>query len=89
MVNEYNDVIVAAGAIAVASGDQINIKGSGLRAKLLIPELLMETAFEFRLPDKDLIFDTHMYIKAGNMAIKSESSPGLIPRSGVACGPKT
>lgn len=60
MVNEDNDVIAATGAIVAASGDRMNTKGSGRRAKLPIPELLQENTFELRLPEKDLIFDTSM-----------------------------
>uniref|UniRef100_H3HBU8 Uncharacterized protein n=1 Tax=Phytophthora ramorum TaxID=164328 RepID=H3HBU8_PHYRM len=54
MVTEDSDVLAATAAIAA---------GVGRRTKLPMPELLQEKAnpiFEFRLPEKDHVFDTSM-----------------------------
>ncbi|KAG7389554.1 RING finger and SPRY domain-containing protein 1 [Phytophthora pseudosyringae] len=63
MVTEDSDVMAATAAIAAASGDRLGIKGPGRRTKLPMPELLQEkpnATFEFRLPEKDPVFDTSM-----------------------------
>ncbi|KAL4132957.1 hypothetical protein PRIC2_003286 [Phytophthora ramorum] len=63
MVTEDSDVLAATAAIAAGVGDRLVINGPGRRTKLPMPELLQEKAnpiFEFRLPEKDHVFDTSM-----------------------------
>lgn len=63
MATEDSAAMVATAAIAPASGYRLDIKGLGRRTNLPMPELVYEnadTTFDFRLPDKDPVYDTSM-----------------------------
>jgi hypothetical protein len=60
MVTEDSDAMSVSAGI---TGDRLTIKGPGRRTKLPMPELIQEkaeTAFEFRLPEEEPVFDTSM-----------------------------